>query len=447
MALAASAALAANPWSVSTSTAPSTGVVTTMLQNAGTTPGEGSLVVFCTSAGTRGYYLATQLAPANGSVRYRVGPNALVTETWSASTIGGQTALVPPGSDLSFLRQVYLNWDVVIQYNAVALGSRTLQINASGFSEVLDQTRAACGWPTDLLPADNGWGKDLPAAPPPDALEGSYGTGVPNQFRLIAWRAHSADGKTQLLVRLGDKGGPCTGPLPITDHRLYVTQGDRMVSAVAGENFEIGCLTSPTIFALNGDYDAGKAFTLTAHAFHASATGSGPPFTSIAFDGAVAPLTPVIEYYNASFDHYFITWVPAEIAILDAGTAIKGWVRTGRSFPTYTTALSGTSPVCRYYIPPKSGDSHFFGRDPDECFFTASKNPSFILEDPAFMQMYLPLLGVCPAFTTEVYRVFSNRPDANHRYMTDRALRDQMVAKGWKAEGDGPNLVTMCAPQ
>jgi len=42
--------------------------------------------------------------------------------------------------------------------------------------------------------------------------------------------------------------------------------------------------------------------------------------------------------------------------------------------------------------------------------------------------------------------VFSNRYDANHRYMTDKATRDQMVAKGWLAEGDGPDLVVMCAP-
>ncbi len=40
----------------------------------------------------------------------------------------------------------------------------------------------------------------------------------------------------------------------------------------------------------------------------------------------------VVEFYNASLDHYFITWVPAEIAILDAGTVIKGWTRTGLSF-------------------------------------------------------------------------------------------------------------------
>ena len=63
------------------------------------------------------------------------------------------------------------------------------------------------------------------------------------------------------------------------------------------------------------------------------------------------------------------------------------------------------------------------------------------------MQMTLPAAGVCPAATVPIYRVFSNRADANHRYMTDRAVRAQMAAKGWLAEGDGPDLVVMCAPQ
>ena len=104
--------------------------------------------------------------------------------------------------------------------------------------------------------------------------------------------------------------------------------------------------------------------------------------------------------------------------------------------------------MCRFYIPPALGDSHFFGRGTAECDATGQKNPSFVLEDPAFMQMFLPVAGVCPANTTEVYRVFSNRADANHRYMTDkRCDAKTMVDKGWLAEGDGPDLVVMCAPQ
>ncbi|MEO5700696.1 MAG: choice-of-anchor Q domain-containing protein, partial [Casimicrobiaceae bacterium] len=165
-----------------------------------------------------------------------------------------------------------------------------------------------------------------------------------------------------------------------------------------------------------------------------------------AYETGNAPVVLVVEYYNASLDHYFITYVPGEIATLDAGIAIKGWVRTGYTFTAYRTAQAGTSPVCRFYIPPASGDSHFFGRGTAECDATGQRNPTFVLEDPAFMHMFLPLAGTCPAGTRPIYRVFSNRPDANHRYMTDGAVRDAMVATGWLAEGDGPDLVVMCAP-
>ncbi len=161
--------------------------------------------------------------------------------------------------------------------------------------------------------------------------------------------------------------------------------------------------------------------------------------------GGPAPTVDVIEFYNASLDHYFITYGAQEISDLDTGVH-KGWARTTQSFKAYVTPQTGTSPVCRFYIPPGKGDSHFFGRGTVECNATGAAHPDFDLEDPAFMQMFLPLAGVCPANTTEVYRVFSNRADANHRYMTDPAIRDQMAAKGWTIEGDGPHFVVMCAP-
>jgi hypothetical protein len=154
----------------------------------------------------------------------------------------------------------------------------------------------------------------------------------------------------------------------------------------------------------------------------------------------------VVEYYNASLDHYFLTWVTDEIQKLDGGIVLRGWVRTGQSLFAYPSSRAGTSPVCRFYIPPALGDSHFYGRGTTECNDTDARNPSFDYEDPAFMHMFLPAAGVCPAGTVEVYRVFSNRKDANHRYTTDRSIRDAMVANGWLAEGDGPNRVVMCAP-
>ena len=149
-------------------------------------------------------------------------------------------------------------------------------------------------------------------------------------------------------------------------------------------------------------------------------TGALAPIAGSPF-AAQGPNTPDViainAFYNAALDHYFITWVPDEIAKLDGGVVIKGWTRTGQSFRTYTTPQSGTSPVCRYYIPPGLGDSRFFGRGTVECDATGQQNPSFVLEAPAFMQMFLPASGVCPATTTQIYRVFSNRPDANHRYL------------------------------
>ena len=76
------------------------------------------------------------------------------------------------------------------------------------------------------------------------------------------------------------------------------------------------------------------------------------PVTATMSSGAAPIPVAVFEFYNPSLDHYFITWMPNEIAILDAGTPIKGWVRTGYSFKAYTTPQADTSPVCRYYIPP-----------------------------------------------------------------------------------------------
>ena len=38
----------------------------------------------------------------------------------------------------------------------------------------------------------------------------------------------------------------------------------------------------------------------------------------------------------------------------------------------------------------------------------------------------------------------NQRADANHRYTTSIAIRDQMVARGSVAEGYGPNAVALC---
>jgi hypothetical protein len=131
---------------------------------------------------------------------------------------------------------------------------------------------------------------------------------------------------------------------------------------------------------------------------------------------------------------------------LDSGATPTLWTRTGRTFKAYGTTTPGTSQVCRVYIPPADGDSHFFGRSPAECAAAKSAHPDFVVEDADYMQVYMPQSGACPAGSQPLYRLFNGRADANHRYVTDRTMRAQMVAAGWIAEGDGPDLVAMCIP-
>jgi len=157
---------------------------------------------------------------------------------------------------------------------------------------------------------------------------------------------------------------------------------------------------------------------------------------------------PAVEYYNASQAHYFLTAAVNEIADLDNGRFI-GWQRTGYAFNAYVSATSGFGPVCRFYIPPGHGDSHFYSASPSECAIALSTYPFFVYESPNVFYIAPPDLvtGACPPNTTPVYRVWDKRVDTNHRYMTSAAVRASMVAAGWVAEGYGPDQVIMCAPK
>jgi hypothetical protein len=161
-----------------------------------------------------------------------------------------------------------------------------------------------------------------------------------------------------------------------------------------------------------------------------------------------APLATVtlVEFYAASLDHYFMSVDTQEIAALD-NQLIPGWMRTGLSFKAYLAGTSATSAVCRFYIPPQDGDSHFYSASASECAQTRQRFPSFVYESPDVFHVGLPdpATGNCALGTVPVYRVWNNRPDSNHRYTTSRTIRDQMVARGYVAEGYGPDAAIMCA--
>lgn len=176
----------------------------------------------------------------------------------------------------------------------------------------------------------------------------------------------------------------------------------------------------------------------------------------LALTGAGVPPSPrpgsvlAVEYYNTQRDHYFLTADSAEKQILDAPSH-AGWVRTGEAFWVYPAGLlpEPVQSVCRFYGLPAAGlDSHFFSASNTECEEVLSRFPqAWLLETSDAFRVFLPEVatGACPVRTAPVYRFFNNRQDANHRYITDRDLRDDMLARGWIREGYGGEGVAMCA--
>jgi hypothetical protein len=177
--------------------------------------------------------------------------------------------------------------------------------------------------------------------------------------------------------------------------------------------------------------------------FQAFTDGSGP--------------VDVVEYYNAQLDHYFMTASAGDTDILDRGV-ISGWVRTGETFQAFLTQASGGSlvyPVCRFYIPPEHGNSHFFSVLASDCaaLIAAAADPAHYPDFSGYVEessaaFFVPLPdagGNCPIWAMPVFRLWNHRVDSNHRYTTDRAIVAQMQARNYVLEGSPPNYAVMCA--
>jgi hypothetical protein len=176
-----------------------------------------------------------------------------------------------------------------------------------------------------------------------------------------------------------------------------------------------------------------------------------PRYFSFVVTEATAPSTArvVVEFLHEPSGNYFITAHDDEIAQLDAGR-FSGWRRSIGSFIALAggaDAPSGTVPVCRFFSPQFT--SHFYTANAEECDTVAARRPDvWQLETRSAFRIFVPdSTGTCPADTRPVYRLFNNKAAVNHRYVTDRKLRDAMMAAGWTQEGTGPDSVAMCTPK
>lgn len=168
---------------------------------------------------------------------------------------------------------------------------------------------------------------------------------------------------------------------------------------------------------------------------------------------AGAQTIPIVEYYHPTLNHFFGTGIAVEIDALDGGQ-VPGWRRTGQAFGAYPAGVAAASPVCRFYIPPAHGNSHFFSASPAECATVLQKIGTdenfsgYVYETADAWYIGLPdaATGGCAAGTVPVWRLWNQRADSNHRYATSAAVRDPLLALGFVAEGYGPDAVAMCAP-
>jgi len=104
--------------------------------------------------------------------------------------------------------------------------------------------------------------------------------------------------------------------------------------------------------------------------------------------------------------------------------------------------------TCRFFstsFAPKS--SHFYTPYLAECQ-KVQGNPDWQFEAIAFYIKLPDENGLCPIDATTLFRLYNNGMGGapNHRYTTNRAVFDQMVAQGWVPEGNGPPPIFACGP-
>jgi len=233
---------------------------------------------------------------------------------------------------------------------------------------------------------------------------------------------------------------------------------DGMKALAAGVNHSLGVTANGTVVAWGRNFQQQLAVPRT------QAVSTFVEVSDQANGAYTRGTSPVVEFLNpaitmggqTNLTHFFMAIVPAEVDGLDAGTTVKGWQRTGRSWRAWQIDDKGApaagapaiaKPVYRFFS--SRWNSHFYTASAAERDALIAKNPTqddaidWKLESTAFYavtpESSCPSLSVlprspylckdtptpaamdCPAGYYPVFRAFdigplSTRPDPNHQF-------------------------------
>jgi len=210
-----------------------------------------------------------------------------------------------------------------------------------------------------------------------------------------------------------------------------------------------GASVLPSFIAASKDYNYGMVVGPDEKIWVAgNVLANGTGYSGIARLLGDEVRTPIVEFYNTTLNHYFITADPAEAGAIDAGAAGPGWSRTGEAWNS-----GGPDRVCRFYGSPELDPATGLRKGPNGHFYTISsgecaqvkQDAGWKFESYDFSGWPMAAGATCPAGTLAVKRAYNNRfavNDSNHRYATSDAIYEQMIASGWSGEG-----TVFCAPE
>jgi hypothetical protein len=326
----------------------------------------------------------------------------------------------------------------------IAFANRTQCVSST--TTLAGLTNVGSRWTASIIRLIAGVGLMLvPAAGQADSQFGIFvGPPVPVASRPYSIRVKGLTDSPPIIVEnitVGTSGD-------FVDITLYINHGSSITSPASYEGSIAGPLLSPGTYTFR-EFTRERSFGQGAY------SEAGPPRHTLTV--VVTPSAnsgDAVEYYHSGLKHYFLTANNQEVASLDAGL-FSGWTRTGEvlpgvylSDPSSPNVQTPLAPVCRYYGLPSAGlDTHFFSASTAECAEVALKWPTiWQLETPSAFLTYLPNVadGSCTSGTIPVYRLYNNRPDANHRYTTSLEIRQVMIDQLWIPEGYGTLGVVMC---